>query len=86
MGIEVLSSNKDFRPNTCSDSISKQGKLSNGQRSRYRGLSFVALPNLHKSPHTGLGLELSCSAFNFLAAGGMVAHPPAGGPWHLPDA
>lgn len=46
----------------------------------------AALPNPHKSLHAGLGLELSCSAFNFLAAGGMSLHPPAGGPRHLPDA
>jgi hypothetical protein len=47
----------------------------------------TALPNLPKSPSAQrLGLELSYSAFDFLAAGGMIAHPPADGPRHLPDA
>ncbi|MDI3270267.1 MAG: phosphotransferase [Bacillota bacterium] len=45
-----------------------------------------ALPNLHKSPFAqDLGSGLSCPSFNFLAAGGMIPHPPADSPRHLLD-
>ncbi|RTH01933.1 hypothetical protein CSW47_11670, partial [Thermus scotoductus] len=42
----------------------------------------------HSTPSffTSQGLGSSSTRRNFLAAGGVILHPPAGGPRHLPDA